>query len=402
MNVILTSSSVPITLVADDLHWADDASIEVLYQILKQCHNNLLFVACCRDDKVFDDHKFWTLAKNAHGLGIHVNTIKLDVIEKDALNQAFCDMMRLLPRQVSSLTDIVYRRTKGNLLYIHQLLTSLSRGLIHIDVEEKRYSWDEAEILSLELPDDVAACFSNGISELSIEVQTSLHILSMLGTAPAEYLEFLEGSLNLKLLESLQEAEMEGLVSNIKSVFQFLHDIIQEACYNLVDHQDRCRNHLMCGKLFMSMYFDTNNEDTLFMAVDQINRGSSSSPDINENYLLADYNITAGKKAMAMADFALACRLFNHAITLRGRNPSFYDQWGNESHYYVSLELHELAAKCHLAIGDINCIEALADQVMKYSKCFEDQLAMHCIVIDSLAYTSKIKESLHAHSLHLS
>lgn len=153
-------------------------------------------------------------------------------------------------------------------------------------------------------------------------------------------------------------------MSNIKSVFQFLHDIIQKACYNLVDHQDLCRDHLMYGKLFMSMYFDTNNEDTLFMAVDQINRGSSSSPDINENYLLADYNITAGKKAMAMADFALACRLFNHAITLRGRNPSFYDQWGN------------------------------ADQVMKYSKCFEDQLAMHCIIIDSLAYTSKIKESL--------
>lgn len=191
MNVILTSSSVPITLVADDLHWADDASIEVLYQILKQWRNNLLFVACCRDDKVFDGHKFWTLAKNAHGLGINVNTIKLDVIEKDALNQAFCDMMRLLPRQVSSLTDIVYRRTKGNLLYIHQLLTSLNRGLIHIDVEEKRYSWDEAKILSLELPDDVAACFSNGISELSIEVQTSLHILSMLGTAPAEYWNFL-------------------------------------------------------------------------------------------------------------------------------------------------------------------------------------------------------------------
>jgi hypothetical protein len=38
MNVILMNSNVPVTLVADDVHWADDASIEVFYQILRQGH----------------------------------------------------------------------------------------------------------------------------------------------------------------------------------------------------------------------------------------------------------------------------------------------------------------------------------------------------------------------------
>jgi predicted ATPase len=262
-------------------------------------------------------------------------------------------------------------------------------------MEEKRYLWDEGEILSMKLPDHVAECFTNGISELSIEIRTSLHILSMLGSSKHKYLEFLGDSLNLKLIEPLQRAEMEGLVSNIKGMFKFCHDVIQEACYNLVDHEDRCRNHLMYGKLFISLYFDTpitsEKDDILFMAVNQINNGSTSTSDTNELYSLASYNITAGKKAMAMADFTLACRLFNHAITFRERCK---DRWENESHYDASLELHELAARCRLATGDVHCIEALADQVMSHSRSFDDQLNMHCIIIESLAYTTKIKESL--------
>jgi hypothetical protein len=72
-------------------------------------------------------------------------------------------------------------------------------------------------------------------------------------------------------------------------------------------------------------------------------------------------------------------------------------------HYDLTLELFELAAKCSQITGDATSLSILSDQIMVKSGCIEDKLNTVLLNISSLAYASKIAESVEkvSASMHL-
>jgi predicted ATPase len=157
-------------------------------------------------------------------------------IEEHALNGMVSELLCLSPRIVKPLTEVVFNKTRGNPLFIHQTLLSLNRdGLLNVDFTRKRYVWNESKIWSAKLPDDVATCFTRGIGKLPTEVQSALHTLASFGaSAKLEYLDVIESELRLQLTEPLKIAVAEGLVIKQNGMYRFCHDKIQAACYDIM------------------------------------------------------------------------------------------------------------------------------------------------------------------------
>jgi energy-coupling factor transporter ATP-binding protein EcfA2 len=165
VEIISTTSIVSVTLFLDDVQWVDEASIPILNRVLTltRSNNKLFFIGCCREDGMGSDHLFWKMFESVQNCGINSKILQLDCVTEDVLNEVISRSLCLLPRQVRSLTRIVYSKTKGNPLFVCQLLLSSNRdGLLRIDMGKQRWVWDEEKILSTKLPDNVALCFTDG------------------------------------------------------------------------------------------------------------------------------------------------------------------------------------------------------------------------------------------------
>ena len=380
INVISSNSLVSVVLLLDDLQWIDETSLAILGTILKQRHRKFFFIGCCRDDEMKNNHAFWKMMDTVGALGVHATQVKLNCITKQTLNGVVSDLLCLSPRLVKSLSSVLFSRTKGNVLFFLQLMLLLYRdGLLYIDFARQRWTWDEDEVASMKLPDNIAICLTNDICKLPIEVQVALNTLSMFGASvELSCLKLLESGLRMKILEPLKVAEAEGLVTNSNGTFHFCHDCIQEASLHLIEEQNRRVNHLAYGTCLVQRAFETNDVGLLFTAVDQINLGGPAISEHQDYFEMANYNLTAGKTAMGMANFTSALRFFTHGI-------SFLRDGHWQDHYNFSLELYELACKSASAARKITDLNVLSEEVLTNARTFEDTLEIEMIRMTLLA-----------------
>eukprot|EP00956_Cyclotella_meneghiniana_P030448 scaffold76682_cov82-Cyclotella_meneghiniana.AAC.8 len=386
VDIISTHSAVSLVLWLDDLQWADEASLTILYRILINSHSRkFFFIGCRRDDEMRNNHAFWKMMGNDKAdVGVHVTQVKMNCMTKNSINVAVSDLLCLFPRLVQSLSDIVYSRTKGNILFFIQLILTLYRdNLLYLDLNLHRWKWDEDKIVIAKLPDNIAICLTDSISKLPIEVQMALNTLSLLGaSAKLSYMKIFDSHLRMKrkIFEPLKEAAAEGLVTISNGSFHFCHDRIQEASLSLIGEMDRCHHHLAYGKCLVKKATETNDDDMMFTAVDQINLSGPAAITDHRDYLnMAYHNLVAGKLAMNMAEFASASSFFRHGI-------SFLRDGHWQDHYNFSLEIYVLACKSGVSSGmDLQQLNTLSEQVLKNARSFEDTLETQLINIGVLA-----------------
>eukprot|EP00804_Cyclotella_cryptica_P022353 CCRYP_015913-RA/>CCRYP_015913-RA protein AED:0.01 eAED:0.01 QI:137/1/1/1/0.66/0.5/4/982/1465 len=392
VEVISTCSKVTVTLLLDDLQWSDAFSLSVLEQIIKMpaAENRFFFIGCYRGDEMEDSHSFKKIMDCSIAYGIRLTMVHLDVMEKDTVNTMVSELLCLSPRLVNSLSDIVYSKTKGNVLFLSRLLISLNRdGLLNFSLRRRRWVWDEEQIQSRKLPDDVASFFSNSIRGLSRQVQTALQVLSCFGSAEECELSLLESNLRLELVKPLELAVDEGFVSKNDQQYRFSHDKILQSAYEMAQLEDRRLQHLQYGICLAKGLETEKATDMLLTAVGQINlAGPSVVTDPTLSTEFAAHNLTAGKKAIDMSEYTAAAIYAKNGISFLKKE----NHW--RLHYKLSLELFELATKCMLVLGDFSNLTILSDQVCENARSLEDKLHTLFTVMTSLTYASKMPDSI--------
>ncbi|KAL7483538.1 hypothetical protein ACHAW6_009177 [Cyclotella cf. meneghiniana] len=392
VEVMSACSQVPMTLLLDDLQWADAFSLSVLEQIMKmpESDNRFFFIGCYRDDEMEDSHPFKKILGSLTAYGIRLTMVHLDCLDKDTVNRMVSELLCLSPRLVNSLSDIIYAKTKGNALFLSRLLVSLNRdGLLHFSLRRLRWVWEEEQIQLRKLPDDVASFFSDSIRGLSPQVQTALQVLSCFGSVETCELSILESNLSFELLHPLELAVDEGFVVKKDQQFRFSHDKILQAAYEMAQLDDRRLQHLQYGICLLRVLKAEDGTGMLITAIGQINlAGPSVVTDPTLSIEFAGHNLNACKKAMEMSEYTAAAIYAKHGISFLKKQ----DHWG--VHYRLSLELYELATKCMLLLGDFNNLEVLSEQVVENARSLEDKLDTLFTVMTSLSYASKMSDSI--------
>ncbi|KAK1734468.1 putative AAA ATPase [Skeletonema marinoi] len=211
VEVLSSSSTAPLTLFLDDLQWADSASIAAVTQLLCSTGSStkqkqFFFVGCHREGIIDSAHPVWELVCNAELLGVPFTSLNLDSMAEDTLNAMVSETLCVLPRLTRTLSNIIYRKTKGNPLFVSQLMLSLNKkNLLFPSLNRRRWEWDNEKIMSQKLPDDVAVFFTQSIADLPSNVRISLFRISCFGA-----------SVEIAFVKTFEIAlEMRGLCDNL-------------------------------------------------------------------------------------------------------------------------------------------------------------------------------------------
>lgn len=142
IEIVSYLSDKVLCLCLDDIHWADQFSLSILEQIvmMPSAMKRIFVIVCYREDELDHLHTFKKMISNCSDFDIRLTKIHLECVDKDTVNRIVSDLLSMPPRLISSLSDIIYQKSKGNPLFMEQLLISLKRdGLIYLSLRKKRW-----------------------------------------------------------------------------------------------------------------------------------------------------------------------------------------------------------------------------------------------------------------------
>ncbi|KAI9259730.1 hypothetical protein EDC94DRAFT_542589 [Helicostylum pulchrum] len=177
-----------VTLFLDDLHLADDPSLELIESMIGSRLKILIFIAY-RDQEVTE-----TLDKLLANDYATIRSIKIDALDFDSLVDYISDALHR-PLDVDRdsilpLAELVYKKTRGNAFYTSQLLATLEKKkMIFFHWEENEWDYNLADIQQAIMTNDGAdrdaeldiSFLVNRLKELPLDGQRLLKWASFVG-----------------------------------------------------------------------------------------------------------------------------------------------------------------------------------------------------------------------------
>lgn len=114
----------PLALLLDDLHWADDGSLDLLHHLARQTRGHrVLVLATYRDADISRDHPLNVLVRELAREGL-LERIPVRRLGPEGTSAIVTGIMGrgAAPAEFS---EFVHRRTKGNPFFIHKMVTAL-------------------------------------------------------------------------------------------------------------------------------------------------------------------------------------------------------------------------------------------------------------------------------------
>lgn len=342
----------PIVLFLDDLQWADSGSLFLLEQILKEPDLfYFLVIGAFRDNEISHSSGFQFFLNNLDKENISYNSIHLGNLGIDSIQDLLIDTFHSNSKELKELTNLIYSKTNGNPFFTRQLLQTLyEQNLIYF--QDQKWSWQMEKINKLTVSENVVDLMLDKIRKLPLQMQ------SLLGFAACMGIQFKITMLikiflaeNNIILQQLETCINEGLIipigdsykifslgiGNREYYFEFLHDRIQQASYQLISDRDKKEIHLKIGRHILEHSNEEELNDRLFDILEQINHSLELLGD-EEKYTIAILNLRAGKQAKASVAYISALQYFQNSLQLLSLNHC-------DKYYY---ELFE----CTLNIGE--------------------------------------------------
>ncbi len=277
LDVMSAYSTTPISIFFDDVQYAADdaASLSVLGSLVSSIHGSksMFFICCYRDNQSGNTGPFDAWIDEIAGFSL--TAINLGNLTADGVNNLLSDALHLSPRITRPLASVLLSKTRGNCLFLLQLLDLLrDQRLIFLNLRSHRWAWDLNKIVDLEVSNDVVALLIGEMRRLPNELQLGLRIASCLGSCVKySVINILSQDLGMNLLDNLRLVSEKGFMKHDKlgSSYSFVHDKIEQAAKELMSEQQRLQMHMQLGLAICSYTLnnETQNDELFFMSVNQ-------------------------------------------------------------------------------------------------------------------------------------
>jgi class 3 adenylate cyclase/tetratricopeptide (TPR) repeat protein len=303
----------PQVLVFDDLHWTDEASLDLLLSVLDLSGNHpLLFVCTSRPDK---SAAGWQAIQKMDGLANDdFQMIQLAPLQADQSESLLNHLLgeKDIPKPVR---DLIIAKAEGNPFFVEELIRSLiETGQIVRQNGGWRAVRDEARI---SLPNNLRGVLSARIDRLP---ETSRHILQNAAVIGRSFelgvLQRLTG-LNGELDGHIRYLLDASLIEPARSAYAFRHVLIQEAAYDSILLRTRSELHRQIGEILEELHGERLEEFAPLLAHHFHQAGDARS---------LTYDILAGEQAARLYANAEAAVHFRRALDTALRTEGDLDQ----------------------------------------------------------------------------
>jgi class 3 adenylate cyclase len=315
------SSIVPLLLVVDDLHWADDATL-LLFQHVAQHQDKMrmLTIATYRDIELDVARPLartleWLLRQGA------VHRIALKPLPEAGVEA----MLQALTGQPppSALVQAIYAETEGNPFFVEEVFQHLSERGRLLDAEGH---WrPDLKVSELDVPEGVRLVISRRLERVSEDCRTALTDAAVVGRDFGfELLQKLSDLDADALLDAIDEAERANLIVAADDVpvvagdralearFRFAHELIRQTLISGLSLPRRQRLHLRVADTMEQVYGKGAEAYAADMAHHLYQAGTGADAAKTAHYL-----VLAGDRAIEGAAFPEALRNYDIAFSLQ-------------------------------------------------------------------------------------
>ncbi|GAX23837.1 hypothetical protein FisN_20Hu039 [Fistulifera solaris] len=388
-----------VLLLLDDLQWAEPESLDMLSAILRKQIPGLQIIAACRSDEVSVDSDLSVSLRQLETEGLRIEDLHLRELNISEVCELISKSSGLATSQCQKFSEILHQQTQGNLFYTLELFRTLkSMGAVS---EKGGHLRCDLEILnSFRNPlsgGAITDVITLKLRELSIETQRSLALASFMGTRFDSRLVSLALNQDEQhFLNSIEINKSSRLVrqQNQTAYFEFRHDKVQQACYDLLPEMEKPKFFLDSARTLVDKLGGTSAlEENSILLAHLLSQSLQLVSDESERVKYAELFYFAAKSLLRSSCFTAAVNKFQVARALLPPR-----HWRDQ--YDLSLSIFTASAEVEHVLGNCDNAERLASEVIENARSFFDSVLAHTVTISSYSSQLRFEESVQL-GLHL-
>ncbi|MCB1179704.1 MAG: AAA family ATPase, partial [Leptospiraceae bacterium] len=403
---VICSFNKPVVLFLDDLHWADDSSLYLLFQIMTDVEiSNIMVIINWKAHEVHESDPIKVTLEIIKKGRAPVIEYTLPPIKLEDTESILMDSLNLEAGKVGELAEIIHRKTEGNPFFITEFLKTIyEEQIVYFDFRKRTWVWDITKIKTHKLSESIVEIVINKLNKLPSETTEILSLCSFFGNQFELFeLTNLTGKDFFDIIQILWKPMEEGLIepldNNYKllrlyaglekanSYFKFQHERIRMVAYNRIPEEERVNIHLKIARSISLRTPIYKIDEKIFEIVNHYNFALKKLTDQYEKLKLVEYNILAGKKALFSNSHGLAIKYFEAGIYCLPE-----DSW--TSHMEVTMELMKYRAEAEFLNGNYQTSLSIIDEILKHSNNLLDRLDAKTLLLTQYNIVGRYEEAL--------
>lgn len=370
----------PLVLFFDDFQWADSASLQMIKNLMSDSSLKYIFIILSfRTTEDTYNTPFSEMIDSIKKEKIYPKTIRLNPLKEEDITQILIDSFRSEYNSLIELSNLIFSKTSGNPFFISELLKKLANEkIIYLEQDTGTWKWDTQKIRNIELSSNIIDLLVDKIQALPEFLQEILCFSSCIGNrfdlwtisimlkkTFSETIGLLENLIRQDFLQipigSMQKISQISK-NNISAkeakeiYFQFQHDRIQKAAYELIEINQRKILKFSIGKL---LWKEKYSDEILFDIVNHLNYGFEDNVEYFERKELIILNLRASRKAKLSTAYESALEYLQYGLTLL---KYFQNPW---------TDLPELTVQVYRELADLYFLNVKFD---KLEECIAEML----------------------------
>ena len=379
---LLAEECGPLVVFLDSLHWADSGTLEVLRLLAEEKVPVPLLLIGAYDASASGTGSFpGKIGPRSLFEDISPRRIELGNLDLQSLRNLIEDIVQRSDEATEGLVETVFSKTQGNPLLSIVFMQSLyAEGALWFDFRQQQWRWNAEQIQQRAAMEDVVSSVGEKLYALSRDARELLMTAACIGeTFSLEILHALLGgdadSLHRLLLEAADELLIVSLGQWHEQAeqgmdtaplfgptrFVFSHERVRLAAASLLSPRMRRQTHLQVGRLFLAHLSAEDVHRHIFTVVDQLNEGFRYITTEEELVQLAEFNCTAGSRALYSGSYAGALWYLNMGLGLLPQ-----DKW--ERSYELNCTLLEKAIEAEYASRNFSRAVVLAEELARHAR----------------------------------
>ncbi len=311
----------PTVIFLEDIHWADDRSLDLLQQLIVEIPGARLLVVCLTRPTLFERRPQWSAADAA--VPVIYQRLLLPPLSPDASRALVAQILQKLDTVPQTLFDLIISGAEGNPFYVEELIKMLlDDGVIRRG--EEQWHVDLSRLKTLRAPDTLTGVLQSRLDSLPRDERDVLQRAAVVGRLfwdaavdalvgdVAEALPPGDGDRVRAALEAIEEREL--IFRRPQSAFQgaaeyiFKHAILRDVTYETVLLKLRRLYHRQAAR-----WLEANAGERLGEYLGLI---AGHYELAGENGKAADYLLRSGEAARAVCAYHDALAAFERALAL--------------------------------------------------------------------------------------
>ena len=233
-------SGAPIVLLLDDLHWADDGTLDFVNHLAQACRDLPMLILCLTRATLFERRPLWGSGKSNH------ERIDLAPLNKRGTRELVEALLSRLETVPAALRDLLASSAEGNPYFVEELVGMLIDDGVIVTATAPWHVVGE-KLLEVSVPSTLAGVLQARIDGLPTAEKAALQQASVIGhvfwdealrrIAPTAG-EALDGLMKRELTYGRETSAFEGTRE-----FVFKHHVLHQVAYQSVLKRPRREQH---------------------------------------------------------------------------------------------------------------------------------------------------------------